>query len=205
MTENIRVFTQNSIRINGNGKTIYIDTFKMTEKPNDADYILVTHDHFDHSATQFVNLIPTEKILNIGYLIVPHDHHNGTKRGLNNLYLFNLSGMKVLHVGDLGCIPNQNILDLIAGVDVILAPINGFYTISAKELHEICEIIKPRIVIPVHYYRKEHNSGYPDGNQIDIFKQLFNQYIEVNDYRLEITKDKPQSGAIIFKEYYQGE
>ena len=48
MTENIRVFTQNSIRINGNGKTIYIDTFKMTEKPNDADYILITHDHFDH-------------------------------------------------------------------------------------------------------------------------------------------------------------
>ena len=152
-----------------------------------------------------MKIIPTNEKIDVETIVVPHDHHNGTKRGLNNMYLFNLSGMKVLHVGDLGCIPNQNILDLIAGVDVILAPINGFYTISAKELHEICEIIKPRIVIPVHYYRKEHNSGYPDGNQIDIFKQLFNEYLEVNDYRLKITKDKPQSGAVIFKEYYQGE
>lgn len=48
MTENIRVFTQNSIRIDTGAGRIYIDPFKMEEDAKDADIILVTHDHYDH-------------------------------------------------------------------------------------------------------------------------------------------------------------
>ena len=45
---NITVYTQNSIRIDSSIGKIYIDPFRMNEAPKDADYILVTHDHFDH-------------------------------------------------------------------------------------------------------------------------------------------------------------
>ncbi len=48
MTENITVFMQNSIRITDRGRQIYIDPFQMREEPHDADYILITHDHYDH-------------------------------------------------------------------------------------------------------------------------------------------------------------
>ena len=48
MIENIEVFTQNSIRIKKGNRTIYIDPFQMKEEPHDADYILITHDHYDH-------------------------------------------------------------------------------------------------------------------------------------------------------------
>lgn len=48
MMENITVFTQNSIRVDSNVGKIYIDPFRMNEEPKDADYILITHDHFDH-------------------------------------------------------------------------------------------------------------------------------------------------------------
>lgn len=48
MTENIEVFTQNSIRIKDRDRTIYIDPFQMCEEPKDADYIFITHDHYDH-------------------------------------------------------------------------------------------------------------------------------------------------------------
>jgi L-ascorbate metabolism protein UlaG (beta-lactamase superfamily) len=48
MTENIEVFTQSSIRIKDSGRTIYIDPFQMNEEPKNADYILITHDHYDH-------------------------------------------------------------------------------------------------------------------------------------------------------------
>ena len=48
MISNIEVFTQNSIRIKGNGKTIYIDPFQMKETPKDAGFIFITHDHYDH-------------------------------------------------------------------------------------------------------------------------------------------------------------
>jgi L-ascorbate metabolism protein UlaG (beta-lactamase superfamily) len=47
MVENIRVFTHSSIRVQG-GKVAYIDPFQMKEAPKDADFILATHDHFDH-------------------------------------------------------------------------------------------------------------------------------------------------------------
>ena len=48
MTENIEVFTQSSIRIHAGIGNVYIDPFQMREEPKDADYILITHDHYDH-------------------------------------------------------------------------------------------------------------------------------------------------------------
>lgn len=48
MTENIDVFTQSSIRIKGREHIIYADPFQMREEPHDGDYILITHDHYDH-------------------------------------------------------------------------------------------------------------------------------------------------------------
>ena len=44
----ITVFTQNSIRVDSSIGKIYIDPFRMNETPGDADYILITHDHYDH-------------------------------------------------------------------------------------------------------------------------------------------------------------
>ncbi len=48
MTGNIEVFTQNSIRIKDRGRNIYFDPFQMKEDPHDADFIFITHDHYDH-------------------------------------------------------------------------------------------------------------------------------------------------------------
>lgn len=48
MTEYIEVLTHSSIRIRGGIGTIYVDPFQMKEDPHDADYILITHDHYDH-------------------------------------------------------------------------------------------------------------------------------------------------------------
>ncbi len=48
MTENIEVFTQSSIRIRGSGVTVYADPFRMESALHDADYVFITHDHYDH-------------------------------------------------------------------------------------------------------------------------------------------------------------
>ena len=48
MTENIKVFKQNSIRIEDEGRVIYIDPFDMEGEPHDAGLIFITHDHYDH-------------------------------------------------------------------------------------------------------------------------------------------------------------
>ena len=49
--ENIRVFTQSAIRIQSkDGVVIYLDPFSLTdaEAAHDADYVFITHAHFDH-------------------------------------------------------------------------------------------------------------------------------------------------------------
>ena len=67
MTENIEVFTQNSIRIRAGIGNIYIDPFRMKEDPKDANYILITHDHYDHFSPDDIRKVAGERCV----LIVP--------------------------------------------------------------------------------------------------------------------------------------
>lgn len=65
--ENIEVFTQSSIQITGGGRRIYIDPFQMKEAPKDADFILITHDHYDHFSPKDIEKVSSGKSV----LIVP--------------------------------------------------------------------------------------------------------------------------------------
>jgi L-ascorbate metabolism protein UlaG (beta-lactamase superfamily) len=67
MTENIEVFTQSSIRIKDSGRTIYVDPFQMKEEPKNADYILITHDHYDHFSPEDIAKVANSNTV----LIVP--------------------------------------------------------------------------------------------------------------------------------------
>ena len=84
-----------------------------------------------------------------------------------------------------------------------MAPINGFYTISSEELVKIINIIKPRLTIPMHYYKKERKSGYPDGGQIDEFKSLVGDYLEVDGYEIEVNENLFKNRVVIFKKELQ--
>lgn len=57
MTEHIEVLTHSSIRIQSGRGTIYVDPFQMKAEPHDADYILITHDHYDHFSPEDIEKI----------------------------------------------------------------------------------------------------------------------------------------------------
>ncbi len=57
MLDNIEVFTQNSIRIRCNLGTIYVDPFHMKQEPHDADYVLITHPHYDHFSVEDIRKV----------------------------------------------------------------------------------------------------------------------------------------------------
>ena len=67
MTENIEVFINNSIRIRDRIGTIYIDPYEMKEEPHDADYIFITHDHYDHYSPEDILKVVGESTV----LIIP--------------------------------------------------------------------------------------------------------------------------------------
>lgn len=62
--ENVRVFTQSAIRIEGAGGTVaYFDPFALTdaEAAHDADYALITHAHYDHLSPEDYARVAGEK------------------------------------------------------------------------------------------------------------------------------------------------
>ncbi len=48
MIENFEVICHSAIKIVAQDKVIYIDPYEIPNSPNDADYILITHSHYDH-------------------------------------------------------------------------------------------------------------------------------------------------------------
>ena len=51
MLEGIKINCHSSIKI-GKDKIIYLDPFRIKEVPHDADYIFITHSHYDHFSVQ---------------------------------------------------------------------------------------------------------------------------------------------------------
>ena len=48
---------QSSIRIEKKGMIIYFDPFKITEAKNDADYVFITHSHYDHYSEEDIKKV----------------------------------------------------------------------------------------------------------------------------------------------------
>ncbi len=59
--DNVKWFSQGSLRIQINDKVIYTDPFMVDKEYNDADLILLTHDHFDHFSPEDIKKVMTEK------------------------------------------------------------------------------------------------------------------------------------------------
>lgn len=167
-----------------------------------VDKVFCSHDHFDHCASNLVAIKRNPSNIDVIESIVPHDKCGGAKRGMNTIRMFDVDGYKVVHLGDTGCVPSKEKLDMFVGCDVLLAPINGFFTINPSELKAICDIINPRIVVPMHYYMAEKNSGYPDDDMFSKFKKEFPN-IEYVDKELDLDKFKDYKGALVFKDYLQ--
>ena len=70
----------------------------------------------------------------------------------NAIYRFELEGISILHLGDLGNPLTAEQLTLLRGrVDILLALTGGPPTIELKDLEWTIEEIGPRVVIPMHY------------------------------------------------------
>ena len=79
MTENIEVFTQSSIKITDGENHIYIDPLGIKEEFFDADYILITHDHYDHFSPEDIKKVACENTV----LIVPEKMKSKALKEIN--------------------------------------------------------------------------------------------------------------------------
>lgn len=170
----------------------------------EANYVFCSHDHFDHNASELVKIIPTDNHLKAKDIVFPHDKQNGAKRGLSTAKILYFSDYSVAHLGDIGDISNLQLISQLKDADVILCPINGYFTISAEEAFKLHRLLPNALIVPMHYEDEKHQFGYPDGGQIQIFKKLFPNYLEVKE-TVNISKEMFSYDALIFTDFVQGE
>lgn len=127
----------------------------------EADILLITHQHHDHNNIEairgnpFLILGPGEyevKKVFIQGILSFHDDVGGKERGKNTIFTIESEGIRLCHLGDLGqkeLTPDQ--LEKIGDIDILMIPIGGVYTISAKEAAKIISQLEPKVVIPMHY------------------------------------------------------
>lgn len=145
--------------------TVAIDPYdaKVGLKPPrfSADLLLITHAHYDHdnrqaiSGSPFVIEGPGEyEVRGCTVYGLPswHDAKSGGERGANTIYRVELDGLNVVHLGDLGQPTLTDAqLEALNGVDVLLVPVGGKYTIGPTEAAATVAQLEPKVVVPIHY------------------------------------------------------
>lgn len=126
-----------------------------------ADIVLSSHGHHDHN--YFESLQGSPRILNAaGEYAIPggritatpcfHDDVRGAKRGPNLIFRVEADGVAVAHLGDLGHLPDTDAQRAaLAGLDAMLIPIGGYYTIDTPTAVEIVDAFAPKAAIGMHF------------------------------------------------------
>jgi L-ascorbate metabolism protein UlaG (beta-lactamase superfamily) len=142
-----------------------------------ADIVVVSHDHSDHSNVSSVPGRPevvrgsgtkTAKGIQFKGIATYHDASEGKQRGPNTIFCFTIDDMKLCHLGDLGHVLNPGQIKEIGAVDILFIPVGGFYTIDALAASQVCDQLKPKVVIPMHF--KTPGCVYPIAGVEDFLK-----------------------------------
>ena len=131
---------------------------KYGEIKESADIVTVSHDHFDHNNVATVGGNPkvvkeTAEIRGMKFngTSTYHDETKGKDRGNNTIICFEMDGMRVCHLGDLGhSLSDQQVAE-VGKVDILLLPVGGNYTIDARVATEVSSKLAPKVVIPMHF------------------------------------------------------
>ena len=133
-----------------------------------AHAVWCSHHHFDHDAVDAVTALPPVKSpFTVREVETCHDEQGGALRGSNTVRVFTAGGVSVAHLGDLGHQLSAAQLDAIGSVDAVLVPVGGVYTVDAAGAKAVCDALRPRCVIPMHYHHAPY--GLPNVAGVEDF------------------------------------
>ncbi len=150
MTKDIQVFTQNSIQITEGDCRIYIDPYQMRREHNNADFILITHDHYDHFSPDDIAMVACERsvlvcpetmlekaktvenLVSKIYTVKPGEEYNFDGLKLETVAAYNIG--RTFHPKEAGWV---GYVIMIAGHRIYVA---GDTDETAEALNVICDI-----------------------------------------------------------------
>ena len=163
-----------------------------------ADAAMVSHGHHDHNAVE--NLEGLQVTIDRPGVFTPaagiritalegfHDDEQGSKRGKTLLFLLEAEGLRIVHLGDLGCRLNEEQARLLAKPDVLMIPVGGFYTIDGKTARETADALQPLVTLPMHY-KTAYNADWPISGPEAFLEGIPEQEIRRDIEALRITEN----------------
>ncbi len=203
----INWYGQSCFKIQGEKSTVitdpYGDSIGLKLPRLAGDIVTVSHDHGDHNNSKavkgaddkepFVITGPGEYEIKDTFVYgIPswHDNKQGQERGANTMYRIEIDGISIAHLGDLGHMLEDSQLEKLEGVDILMIPVGGVYTIDGKQATEVISQIEPRLVIPMHYNIKGLTAKI---DKLDVFCKEIGVCPPNTVEKLKITKkDLPQ-------------
>lgn len=181
------------------GKRILMDPFDLDigyiPYKGDVDIVTISHMHFDHSCTSYIN--EDAKVLKdfvdyqntfckINSFHSFHDDCCGLKRDKNFIFKIICDGISLCHLGDLGHILSRKTLNNLGHIDVLFVPVGEHLTISIDNLKKVIDDINPRVIIPMHY-KTQNLSFYL--NTLDNFLMKMKGYAMEHNDLLSLSKE----------------
>lgn len=184
------------------GYTIVLDPYEDGSVPGCAsvretgDEVLCSHEHFDHNFRKGVTLkehgqspVKTEVISTW------HDDCRGAQRGSNKIHILDDGQVRIAHMGDLGCELDPEQVKRLKGLDAVLIPVGGYYTIDAVQARKLVEEIKPKVTIPMHY--RGDGFGFDVLSTVEDYTRLCDDVKVYEGNTLEVNKDTKQQTAVL--------
>ena len=164
-----------------------------------AEAVCCSHQHADHNHVASVALsgadIPVPYVLKT--LEVSHDSEGGKLRGMNTIHIFDFNGLRVAHMGDIGRPLTPEEQRELQGLDALLIPVGGFYTIDAATAAEMVARLQPRVTIPMHY--RTDDTGFPAIAHISDFATSFDNVVYGGDSFVLTEQTKKQIHVLQYK------
>ena len=80
------------------------------------------------------------------------DWGGGTERNGNSICVVEIAGLCIAHLGHLHHTLTQQQLDDIGRIDVVMAPVDGNFTLDLDGMVEVLQSLKARMIIPMHFF-----------------------------------------------------
>ena len=173
-----------SFLIKGRGKSVLINPFKAIGCASDlkepkginADFILASSKLADegynpNDKLMFVDpgVYKYQDILLNG-IEVPHDRFGGRRFGMATVWSWEQNNLKIVHMGGAAGEIDINSQIILSRPDILFISVGGgIKSYNGNEASQIVKILKPSIVIPVHFVRAKNIIDGCDFSNADLF------------------------------------
>jgi len=170
------------------------------KKPKtDADLVLCSHDHADHCGVKGIKIRKGAAEKTCPFEIIEissfHDYARGAQRGSNTIRILEDANCRIAHLGDIGCEPEPAQKELLKNLDVMLAPVGGFFTLEPDAIKTLVDELQPTVVIPMHY--RGDGFGYPVIGTVDAYTDLCDDVVKYDSDTFVVPAEPEKQTAVL--------